>query len=54
VRWYDDTAVVTGETRMHGRYGEQEFGAHSRYTHVYVKGLDRWRLVAAQGTPIPS
>jgi hypothetical protein len=52
VRRYDDTAVVTGATRMRGRYGEQGFGAHSRYTHVYVKGPDRWRLVSAQGTPI--
>jgi hypothetical protein len=52
VRLYGGTAVVTGATRMGGRYGEQGFGAHSRYTHVYVKGADRWRLVTAQGTPI--
>jgi len=52
VRLYEGAAVVTGATRMRGRYGDQDFGAHSRYTHVYVKGPDRWRLVAAQGTPI--
>jgi ketosteroid isomerase-like protein len=52
VRHYADAAVVTGATRMGGRYGEQAFGAHSRYTHVYVRGTDRWRLVSAQGTPI--
>ena len=52
VRIYETTAVVTGQTRMSGHYGEQRFAAHSRYTHVYVRGPDGWRLVTAQGTPI--
>ena len=30
------------------------FGAHGRYTHVHEQAPDRWRLVAAQGTPIQS
>ena len=47
-----DTAIVTGETRMRGRYSEQSFAAHSRYTHVYLKGASGWQLVTAQGTPI--
>ena len=54
VRLYPGMAVVTGATRMRGHYGEQGFGAHSRYTHVYEQALHRWRLVAAQGTPIQS
>lgn len=57
VRLYDDAAVVTGATRMGGRFGGQGFGAHSRYTHVYVRGQDGWRLVTAQGTqiaPVPA
>ena len=52
VRQYGNTAIVTGETRMRGRYGEQSFAAHSRYTHVYLKGASGWQLVTAQGTPI--
>src|SRR4051812_25179237 len=28
VRLYGSAAVVTGETRMQGRFGEQAFGAH--------------------------
>jgi hypothetical protein len=52
VRRYGATAIVTGETRMRGRYSEQSFAAHSRYTHVYVQGPAGWQLVAAQGTPI--
>jgi hypothetical protein len=52
VRLYRATAVVTGRTRMSGRFEGTPFGAHSRYTHVYVEQQGRWRLVAAQGTPI--
>jgi ketosteroid isomerase-like protein len=52
IRRYGSAAVVTGQTRMQGRFGEQRFEAHSRYTHVYVKGDGGWRLASAQGTPI--
>jgi len=52
VRHYGATAIILGETRMRGRYGEQSFVAHSRYTHVYIKGPAGWQMVAAQGTPI--
>jgi hypothetical protein len=54
VRLYQATAVVTGRTRMSGRFGGTPFAALSRYTHVYVVQQGRWRLVAAQGTPIAS
>jgi ketosteroid isomerase-like protein len=52
VRSYGGTAVVTGRTQMHGRFGEEPFSASSRYTHVYVEQQGRWRMVAAQGTQI--
>ena len=52
VRLYGKAAVVTGQTRMQGHYGEQRFGAHSRYTHVYVRAGSTWHLASAQGTPI--
>lgn len=52
VRLYGGTAVVTGETRMIGRFDHQAFQVHSRYTHVYVHGRDGFRLVNAQGTPV--
>jgi ketosteroid isomerase-like protein len=52
VRGYGSAAVVTGQTRMRGRYQEQSWSAHSRYTHVYVQGDTGWRLASAQGTPI--
>jgi ketosteroid isomerase-like protein len=52
VRRYGSAAVVTGRTRMRGRFGGEPFGAHSRYTHVYVRDEGRWRLASAQGTPV--
>ena len=52
VRFYDDTALVTGSTEMSGRFGDDPFSVASRYTHVYVRLRDRWQLVSAQGTQI--
>jgi len=52
VRLYGITAVITGRTRMSGRFGETPFTASSRYTHVFVKEQNQWRLVSAQGTQI--
>ena len=52
IRSYNETAVVTGQTRMKGQYAGNSFSPHSRYTHVYVRGANGWRLVSAQGTPI--
>jgi ketosteroid isomerase-like protein len=52
VRGYGSAAVVTGQTRMRGRYQEQSWSTHSRYTHIYVQGDTGWHLASAQGTPI--
>jgi hypothetical protein len=54
VRCYDDSAVVTGWTRMQGRVGDESFEVSSRYTHVYAKLGDEWQLVSAQGTQTQS
>jgi ketosteroid isomerase-like protein len=51
-RTYGDTVLVTGRTKMTGQFQGQPFGAHSRYTHVFVRQDGRWRLASAQGTPI--
>jgi ketosteroid isomerase-like protein len=52
VRVHGKTAIVTGRTRMQGRFGEQSFAAHSRYTHVFVEEGGAWRLASAQGTQV--
>jgi ketosteroid isomerase-like protein len=50
VRFYNGTAVVTGSTKMQGRFGGEPFAVSSRYTHIYAKLVDEWQLVSAQGT----
>ncbi len=52
VRLYGLTAVVTGRTRMSGRYAGTPWSARSRYTHVFVEEEGAWRMASAQGTPI--
>ena len=51
-RRHGNASVVTGQTRMRGRAGDQAWAVHSRYTHLYVRQRDAWRLVSAQGTQI--
>jgi hypothetical protein len=34
------------------RMGDVSIMASSRYTHVFIEDGGRWRIVAAQGTPI--
>jgi ketosteroid isomerase-like protein len=52
VRFYGETAVSIGRTEMAGTYAGSSFAAKSRYTHVWVRLGDRWRLASAQGTQI--
>jgi hypothetical protein len=54
LRFYHCTAVVTGTTKMSGRFVDAPFVLFSRYTHVYSKQREEWHLVAAQGTQITS
>ena len=53
-RMYGNVAVINGETQLVGRFQAQPFKVHSRYTHVYVRGWDGYRLVNAQGTVMAS
>ena len=54
VRVYGDTALVSGRTRMTGRYRGQPFDTHYRYIDVYVKRDGVWKIVSVQTSPIPS
>lgn len=54
VRLFGGTAIVTGQTRMSGRFDKQLFQVRSRYTHVYAEDRGGFRLVNAQGTPVPA
>jgi hypothetical protein len=48
----EHTAIIVGRTRMAGSFAGSPFEVKSRYTHVFVQVDGRWRMAAAQGTPI--
>jgi hypothetical protein len=62
IRVYGDTAVMTGiseirgrqrreDTRSRNRYREENFRGRGRFTRVFVRTSNGWRLVAQQTTP---
>jgi ketosteroid isomerase-like protein len=53
VRFYGDTALVSGRTDMHGSWDGKEFKSHYRFTDTYVREADGvWRVVNVQTTEI--
>ena len=52
VRLYGDTALLSGRTRMTGRYAGKPFNSHYRYIDVYVKRGGAWKIVSVQISPI--
>jgi ketosteroid isomerase-like protein len=53
VRWYGDTALVSGRTDMHGSWDGKPFRSHYRFTDTYVREADgRWRVVNVHTTEI--
>jgi ketosteroid isomerase-like protein len=52
VRIYGDTALISGRTRMTGRYQGRPFDTHYRYIDVYVKRRGVWKIVSVQISPI--
>lgn len=53
VRVYGDTALLSGRTRMTGKYQGQAFNSHYRYIDVYVKRRGAWKIVSVQISRIP-
>jgi ketosteroid isomerase-like protein len=53
VRVYGDVALLSGRTRMTGRFRKKPFTSHYRYIDVYVRGRDGWKIVSVQISPIP-
>ena len=53
IRLYGDTALLSGRTRMTGRYQGKPFESHYRYIDVYVKQGGAWRVASVQITRLP-
>ena len=52
VRVYGDTALLSGRTRMTGRYQGQAFSSHYRYIDIYTKKDGVWKIVSVQITRV--
>ena len=53
VRVYGDVALLSGRTRMTGRYQDKPFVSHYRYIDVYVRRAGEWKIVSVQISRIP-
>jgi ketosteroid isomerase-like protein len=54
VRVYGDAALLSGRTRMTGKYQGKPFTSHYRYIDVYVRRGDEWKIVSVQISPMPA
>lgn len=53
VRLYGGTALLSGRTRMTGRFEGEPFTSHYRYIDIYVRREGAWKIVSVQITRIP-
>jgi len=53
VRLYGEVALLSGSTRMSGRYGGKPFRSHYRYIDVYVLRGAEWKIVSVQISRMP-
>lgn len=48
IRLYGEAALLSGRTRMRGRYAGKVFESHYRYIDVYVRRGGEWQIVSVQ------
>ena len=53
VRVYGDVALLSGRTRMTGKYQGKPFVSHYRYIDIYVRRGGAWKIVSVQISRIP-
>lgn len=54
VRLYGDVALLSGRTKMTGRYEGKPFQSHYRYIDIYVRGSQGWKIVSVQISKLPN
>ena len=53
IRLYGDVALLSGRTRMSGRYDGKPFKTHYRYLDIYVRRQGAWQIVSVQISKLP-
>lgn len=54
VRIYGDTALLSGTTKMTGKYKGKVFNSHYRYIDIYVRRDGVWKVVSVQTSSMPN
>jgi len=54
IQAHGDTAIVTGQVRIDIIVDDTAKVLNSRFTNVWVKGPQGWRMAAWQSTPLPA
>jgi ketosteroid isomerase-like protein len=54
VRLFGDVALLSGRTKMTGRFDGKPFTSHYRYIDVYARRNGRWQIVSVQITRLPA
>jgi ketosteroid isomerase-like protein len=49
-----NVALLSGRTRMTGRYQSKPFASHYRYIDIYVRRDGQWKIVSVQISRIPN
>jgi ketosteroid isomerase-like protein len=53
IRLHGDVALLSGRTRMTGRYEGKPFNTHYRYIDIYARRDGVWRIISVQISKIP-
>ncbi len=53
LRLYGNVALLSGTTRMSGRFEGKPFKSHYRYIDVYVRRAGAWKVVSVQISKFP-
>jgi ketosteroid isomerase-like protein len=54
VRFYGDVAILTEHVTIDGQDKGRPFGGEYRFLRVFAKQNGSWKVVLAQGSPMPS
>jgi ketosteroid isomerase-like protein len=49
----DCAAVVTGRTKLKGKYKDEDVQGQFRWTNTFVRRKGRWQIIASQATSVP-